>query len=101
MELTFLGTAADSAYPLPFCACPICRQARLKGGKNIRRRSSVMVNRDLLIDLGPDSVQAMLTSGFDPVQLRFLLQTHPHHDHFDPNHLITRIPEYGCICLAL
>ncbi|GGJ52582.1 MBL fold metallo-hydrolase [Deinococcus roseus] len=97
MELTFLGTAADSAYPLPFCACTICQQARGTGGKNIRRRSSVMVNRDLLIDLGPDSIQALLTFGFDPGQIRFLLQTHPHHDHFDPNHLITRIPDYGCI----
>jgi len=98
MELTFLGTAADTAYPLPFCACTICQQARGIGGKNIRRRSSVIVNRDLLIDLGPDSVQSMLNFGLDPTRIRYLLQTHPHHDHFDPNHLITRTSDYGCVC---
>lgn len=100
MELTFLGTAADTAYPLPFCACTVCKQARSTGGKNIRRRSSVIINRDLLIDLGPDSVHSLLTFGFDPSQIRYLLQTHPHHDHFDPNHLITRITDYGCVWAA-
>lgn len=97
MELTFLGTAADSAYPLPFCACAVCQQARVTGGKNLRRRSSVIINRELLIDLGPDSVNALLIFGFDPSQIRFLLQTHPHHDHFDQNHLITRSEDYGYV----
>lgn len=97
MQLTFLGTGADSAYPLPFCACAICQQARAVGGKNIRRRSSALVNQDLLIDLGPDSVPSMLTFGVDPSQLRYLLQTHPHHDHFDQNHLLTRTADYGCV----
>lgn len=97
MQLTFLGTGADSAYPLPFCACTICQQARAIGGKNIRRRSSAIVNRDLLIDLGPDSVPSLLNFGIDPSQLRYLLQTHPHHDHFDQNHLLTRTADYGCV----
>ncbi|WP_158591593.1 MBL fold metallo-hydrolase [Deinococcus cavernae] len=94
MQLTFLGTGADSAYPLAFCACEICRVAREKGGKNLRRRSSAALDADLLIDLGPDSIQAMLHFGLNPAGLRFLLQTHPHHDHFDQNHLATRISEY-------
>ena len=100
MELTFLGTAADSAYPLPFCACAICQRARVTGGKNLRRRSSVIINHELLIDLGPDSVHAMLTFGLDPSQIRYLLQTHPHHDHFDQNHLITRGEDYGYVRAA-
>jgi phosphoribosyl 1,2-cyclic phosphate phosphodiesterase len=95
MQLTFLGTGADSAYPLPFCVCAICQRARATGGKNIRRRSSAIVNQNLLIDLGPDSVSSLLTCGLDPSQLRYLLQTHPHHDHFDQNHLLTRTAEYA------
>jgi len=97
MQLTFLGTGADSAYPLPFCACVVCQRARAVGGKNLRRRSSAVVNRDLLIDLGPDSVPSLLANGLDPSQLRYLLQTHPHHDHFDQNHLLTRSADYGCV----
>lgn len=95
MHLTFLGTAAATALPLPFCRCPVCCQARSLGGKDLRRRSSLLVNGDLLLDLGPDAPSSAAHFGKDLSSLRYLLQTHAHSDHFDAAHLVTRLAEYA------
>ena len=97
MELTFLGTSADTAFPLAFCDCQNCCDARASGGKSLRRRSSVMIDDDLVIDLGPDSVLAGLQFGRPFSRVRHILQTHPHSDHFDPSHLLSRASEYGSV----
>lgn len=94
MNITFLGTAAATSYPLVFCTCTYCKTARELGGKNLRKRSSLLINDDLLIDLGPDTVSACFSYGKSLSDVRYLLQTHPHSDHFDPSHFVTRIPEY-------
>ena len=94
MQITFLGTAAATSYPLAFCKCENCEEARRTGGKNLRKRSSLLVNEDLLIDLGPDVLTASFLSNKPLANLRYWLQTHPHSDHFDPAHLTTRVPEY-------
>ena len=52
MRLFFLGTAAAEGYPAIFCQCANCHQARLLGGRNLRHRSALLVNDDLLIDFG-------------------------------------------------
>ena len=96
MHLTFLGTGAATAVPLPFCTCPTCRTARVRGGRDRRRRSALLVNDDLLIDLGPDTVQAMLDCGKDLTAVQTLLVTHAHSDHFDPGHFVTRLADYAC-----
>lgn len=96
MQLTFLGTGAATAVPLPFCACPACRTARQRGGKDLRTRSALLVGDDLLIDCGPDTVSAAHRLGKDLTRVRTLLVTHAHGDHFDPGHLVTRMPEYAC-----
>ena len=95
MEILFLGTAAATATPLPFCRCPACQAGRREGGKNLRRRSSVLIDGEILIDLGPDFVSACFESGVSSAEIGCLLQTHSHSDHFDAGHLITRIPEYA------
>ena len=94
MVITFLGTAAATSYPLAFCNCNYCTQARINGGKDFRKRSSVLINNDLLIDFGPDTVSSSFTYNKPVTNIRYLLQTHPHSDHFDASHLTTRIPEY-------
>ncbi len=101
MKITFLGTGADTAYPLPFCNCTPCIAARALGGKNIRKRSSILINDDLLIDLGPDSAAASFQYKKDLSKISYLLQTHSHADHFDPAHLSTRIPEYATMGVSL
>lgn len=95
MDITFLGTAAATAMPLPFCGCPTCRIARKRGGRDIRRRSSLLINDNLLIDLGPDVPAACCQYAVDLTKVRYLLQTHAHSDHFDAGHFITRHPDYG------
>ncbi len=97
MHLTFLGTGAATACPLPFCRCPVCVSARTgQSPQDIRRRSSLLINDDLLIDLGPDCVQAMHACGKDLTAVRTVLITHAHSDHFDPGHFATRLADYAC-----
>ncbi len=63
MQITFLGTAAAPSMPIPFCTCQVCADARRVGGKNLRRRSSLMINDDLLVDIGPDIATASFEYG--------------------------------------
>ena len=97
MKLTFLGTAAATACPLVFCRCAACRKAWEQGGKNLRRRSSLLIDDDLLIDLGPDLMSSAFAFGIDISRIRYWLQTHSHSDHFDAGHLITRISDYATV----
>src|SRR4051794_5463009 len=75
MRLRFLGTAAAEGYPDPFCDCEYCRQARERGGKSLRRRSSALIDDVLLIGPGPDLPAACLSEGVSLVGLRSCLQT--------------------------
>ena len=92
MRLTFLGTGASEGYPAPFCACSNCQTARWLGGPNLRKRSAALVNDDLLIDLGPDVIAASQIHGVSLLGVQYVLQTHAHTDHLDPNLLAIRLP---------
>ena len=97
MIVTFLGTSAANAYPEAFCRCDNCERARELGGPSLRRRSSVLINDDLLIDLGPDVHTASAAFGRPLTGVRYCLQTHPHADHLDASHLLSRSPGYGVV----
>ena len=97
MRLTFLGTSAANAYPEAFCSCSNCRRARAEGGRSLRVRSSALVNSDLLIDLGPDIMAAAQRHGIDLTGVHYCLQTHPHADHMDLSHLLSRSPGFGVV----
>src|SRR5438067_11371817 len=81
MELTFLGTAAAEGYPAPWCRCANCDGARARGGRDLRGRSTLLVNDDLLIDLGPDLVSGAIRTGRALDGVRWILVTHSHGDH--------------------
>lgn len=89
MRLTFLGTGAAEGYPAPFCHCAHCEEARARGGRNIRLRSSLLVNEDLLIDYN-DIVAASAFYGVDVSAIETLLITHSHVDHFQPDQFFIR-----------
>lgn len=91
MKVTMLGTAAIG-YPFAFCNCENCKLARLHKGKSIRKRASILINDDLIIDLGPDTQTAMTMYDKDMGKIKYLLQTHIHTDHYDEGLLCTRIP---------
>lgn len=84
MRITYYGTAAGEAWPGVFCQCPLCREARRLGGKNIRTRSQALINEDLLLDLPPDNYLHSLYYGLKLDQIRYLLFTHSHSDHCFP-----------------
>lgn len=94
MKITMLGTGAIG-YPLAFCDCQNCHEARIHGGKSLRKRASILINDDLLIDLGPDSQTAMMMYNKDMSKVKYLLQTHIHTDHYDQGLLCARIPYMG------
>jgi phosphoribosyl 1,2-cyclic phosphate phosphodiesterase len=82
MKLLFLGTAAAEGFPAIFCNCPACQEARLLGGKNIRFRSALLVNTDLLIDFGPDLLAASQRFNAPLWAVKTGLVTHAHEDHY-------------------
>ena len=95
--ITFLGTSAANAYPEAFCRCENCARARELGGTSLRRRSSVLINDDLLIDLGPDIMTASQAYNRPLTGVRYCLQTHAHADHLDASHFLSRSPGYGVV----
>jgi len=97
MLITFLGTSAANAYPEAFCRCKNCEQARILGGKSIRKRSAALINDDLLIDLGPDIMTASNIHNCSLSGVRYCLQTHTHADHLDTSHFLSRSPGYGVV----
>jgi phosphoribosyl 1,2-cyclic phosphate phosphodiesterase len=97
MIITFLGTSAANAFPEAFCRCKNCKQARILGGKSIRKRSAALVNDDLLIDLGPDIMTASNIHTCSLSGVRYCLQTHAHADHLDTSHFLSHSPGYGVV----
>ena len=83
--------------PIPFCTCQVCTDARRVGGKNLRRRSSIIINDDLLVDIGPDIVTASFEYNLSLAGIGLCLQTHAHEDHLDTEFIISRHAEYGTV----
>ena len=82
MKIKYLGTAAAEAIPALFCTCDVCREARKAGGREIRLRSQALINDNLLIDLGSDTVANAARFGIDMTRVFHCLITHIHSDHF-------------------
>lgn len=97
MIITFLGTSAANGFPEAFCKCRNCAQARVLGGPSLRKRSAALINDDLLIDLGPDIMSASNMHACTLNEVQYCLQTHPHADHLDLSHLLSRSPDYGVV----
>lgn len=81
--MKFLGTGAGEGIPNPFCTCRICENARQVKGKEIRTRSSFMLSRDIIIDIGADFFTQSFMHGicFDNFTHAFF--THMHDDHIN------------------
>ncbi len=90
MRLTVLGSAAAEGWPALFCECPACREARKRGGRNIRRRTAYQVDQDVLVDFGPDAFWQSTAFGIDLSRIRHILLTHSHEDHLNPVDLFWR-----------
>ncbi len=82
MHIRYLGTGAAEGFPGVFCQCPACEEARAQGGRNIRRRSSMLIDDCLLVDLPPDLLSQSFEWKIDMGSIAYLLVTHTHADHF-------------------
>lgn len=91
MKITFLGTGSMGC-PLAFCNCDNCKKIRETKGKSIRKKASLLINDDLLIDISPDTQSAMDTYDKDMGNISYLLITHAHQDHVDTEVLTARMP---------
>jgi phosphoribosyl 1,2-cyclic phosphate phosphodiesterase len=75
MIVDFLGTAA--AWPLPRlgCTCPQCGSV---DPRDARLRSSILLDRRVLVDAGPDAYAQLRRADVVP---EAVVLTHGHHDH--------------------
>lgn len=89
MKIKYLGTAAAEGMPALFCHCRLCDAARKKGGKEIRTRSQILIDDDMLIDFPMDSYMHSLTYGLDLSAVKNVLITHAHMDHCYPQDFTT------------
>ena len=94
MKLTFLGTSAAEGVPSLYCDCETCEKTRILKGKNIRKRSSLLVNDDLIIDMGPDLYAACSKNNIALNKVEYALITHCHFDHFYPENIEVRYRRY-------
>ena len=73
MKLTFLGTGAGETYPGYWCECPHCTYARKHRGKNLRTNSSMVIDEELLIDMGPSCFDNAARFGVNLSKLKTLI----------------------------
>lgn len=97
MFLKLLGSAAAEGWPATFCACDACIEARRRGGKDLRRRTTYQLGDEVHVDWGPDSYNSMISFGIDYAPLRHLFITHAHQDHWCPQELAWRRRGYSQI----
>ena len=81
MKLTILGTAASEGWPAAFCRCENCARARSLGGRNIRKRTGLLIDGTIMVDIPPDALSLCQQQGIDLFDLEHLFISHPHTDH--------------------
>ena len=90
MKIQYLGTAAAEGFPAAFCNCKACTTARKDIGRELRTRSQMLVDGDLLVDFPPESYYHAMRFGVDLSAVRTLLVTHSHTDHFYAQEFVNR-----------
>ncbi len=93
MKIRYLGTGDSCGIPSPFCKCRVCENARKKGEKEIRTRTGILIDDDLLIDFPPESMVHFAKYHIDSSQIQSVLLTHTHSDHFYYSDLLPRLAQ--------
>jgi len=76
ISIKFLGTSSGEAIPRLGCDCAQCASADLK---DKRLRSSLLINKKVLIDVGPDILKQLRKNQIENIELALI--THDHLDH--------------------
>lgn len=90
MELIYYGTGAGYGIPEMFCSCRVCNAARKNRGKDIRTRSQAVLDNKLMIDFPVDAFLHSVFYDLDIREIKNVIITHAHHDHFLETELCTR-----------
>ncbi|MGL5202834.1 MBL fold metallo-hydrolase [Cetobacterium sp.] len=88
MKTIFLGTGSASGIPDPFCSCEYCKKVRELGGKNLRKRSSFLLEDRILLDFSPDIRTQIIENKIDFNNIKGIILSHTHNDHLDIQELI-------------
>ena len=76
MNIKFIGTSSGESIPRKGCRC---RQCKSTASKDKRLRPSMLIDRKILIDAGPDVLKQLRRSQI--IKLNTLIITHEHDDH--------------------
>ena len=97
MKLKYLGTAAAEGIPAMFCECNNCKEARRRGGRDLRTRSQALIDGKVLIDFPADTYMHVVQYGLDLAKIKTCLITHSHSDHLYPADIEMRKPGFSHI----
>lgn len=95
MKIQFLGTGAAEGFPAAFCNCKYCNAVRKEGEREFRTRSQVLIDGCLSVDFPPEAFAHSLKYNFRLSDIRYLLVTHSHMDHFYAHDFILRGYKYA------
>ena len=95
MKIRYLGTAAAEGVPAVFCKCPVCLGVRRAGASEFRTRSQVLIDGVLSVDFPPEAYAHSLRFSENLADLKYVLATHSHMDHFYAHDFILRGYRYG------
>ena len=87
MDIRLLGTGGADGVPAFYSDSRVSEYDRKHGGKDVRTRSSALVDGALKIDLPPDTLMQMHRDRLDAREWSGLLFTHGDDDHFAPREL--------------
>lgn len=88
MNIRLLGTGGADGVPALYSDSRISVYAREHGGKDVRSRTSALVDGVLKLDLGPDTWYQLMRDQLDARDWTALLFTHSDADHFAPDELM-------------
>lgn len=88
MEIILLGTGSADGWPSPFCRCDSC--LAMREAQEFRTPTSVLIDRRIWIDPGPEAARQALRAGVDLADVDTVLVGHAHSDHLAPEFLLHR-----------
>jgi phosphoribosyl 1,2-cyclic phosphate phosphodiesterase len=92
MLIDVLGSSG--AWPIPRLGCD-CAQCSSTDPRDRRLRSSVLLDRRVLVDAGPDAYHQLMGAGAVP---ELVLLTHHHHDHMLGLHDLAKLKRIPLLC---
>jgi phosphoribosyl 1,2-cyclic phosphate phosphodiesterase len=87
VKIRLLGTGGADGIPGIFSDSRVSNYARECGGKDVRTRSSALVDHGLKLDFPPDTFSQVIRDGVNPLDWTAVVYTHSDDDHLAVNQL--------------